>query len=96
MKTAYIVMGDTGEYSDHCSWYLKCFTDKAMAEGLCNRLNAWLKERGLDYDSKGHRRYSLVEDRPPEDPDFRCDYTGSQYSILELPLEIAKRIKTVR
>ena len=81
----YIVCGDTGEYSDHCAWYLKAFTGKAEADALCARLNAWCKERGYDVKASEYN-----DQKPEEDPQFRADYTGTAYSVMELPLEVAK------
>jgi hypothetical protein len=55
-EMAYLVGGDKGEYSDHCSWYVKVFLVKSDADALCERLNAWCREMGCD-ESKGIIRF---------------------------------------
>ena len=88
-EMAYLVGGDTGEYSDHCSWYVRICLDRATADALCERLNAWCKERGL---AEEHSRWDGKE-HPPEDPSFRHNYTGTWYSVAEIPLDVARTLR---
>lgn len=95
-KKAWVVMGDTGEYSDHHSWYLKVFLHQEPADALCERLNAWCREKGCSTSGlPWEQRHGEKQMLPPEDPNFQNDYTGTMYSVMELPLEIAKTIKVV-
>jgi len=93
-KSAYLVVGSTGEYSDHRHWYVRAFLEKAPAEALVKRLTSWMNEKGLgDHSSYEARRNS---GKPPEDPQFDIDYTGTSYGVAEIPLETAKRIKVAQ
>lgn len=84
---AYIVCGSTGEYSDTEVWYVRVFLNEAAANDLCGRLNAWCKERGLYASGGGYRGNA----HPPEDPDFRCEYTGTAYNVVPVPLDMANK-----
>ena len=83
---AYLLAGETGEYSDHRTWYLRVFLDKASADALCAKLNAWCLEHGYDKDSNKHWE---KKDHPIEDENFDVDYTGTSYSVCEIPLDSA-------
>jgi hypothetical protein len=86
MNTVYIVMGRTGEYSDYRDWPVKAFLDQKKAEQLRDELNQWCKERGLHMSG---RDYPWKEQPKPEaDPNFNVDYNGTEYGIMEVPLEI--------
>lgn len=90
---AYIVAGDTGEYSDHRAWYVRVFLDKERADALAKELNDWCKAHNCltDDDSNSDiQRYWEIKDHPPEDPDFVVDYTGTRYSVCEVPYEASK------
>jgi hypothetical protein len=88
-KMVYVVAGNTGEYSDSRTWHVRAFTDKAQAEALCKRLNDWCKEKGVngrEYDG-GTINYYEFKEKPIEDSGFDLDYTGTDYGVLEIPLE---------
>ena len=89
-QVAYIVGGDCGEYSDHNAWWVRVFLEKPSADALCERLNAWCRERRLLTGDNGKCSASWDRaERPPEDPQFNTDYTGTRYSVVEVPLETA-------
>jgi len=43
----FLVIGEQGEYSARTLWYVRAFAEKALADALAERLNAWCAERGL-------------------------------------------------
>lgn len=81
----YYIEGQTGEYSDAQSWNVKGFQDKEAAERLCMSLNQWCKEKGMAWSKKAVSSY--LKEKPPEDPYFQCDYTGTRYVVIELEVE---------
>lgn len=91
MKKCWVVVGMTGGYSDRTEWLVKAFLDKERAEAFISDADAWLLENKMsclnekssdlaDYEIRG-------EVKPPFDPDFRCDYTGSRYCLSECDLD---------
>ena len=87
-KVVYVVHGSTGEYSDHRAWEVKAFISKDAADAMVARLNAWCKEMGCD-EGRGKLSYGseFANAKPPDDPDFSNDYTGTNYGVMELPLD---------
>ena len=85
MTTIYLVVGETGEYSDHRDWYVGWSADKDKAEALCHKcsLEAQDFKRRDDADPCGY-----IDRAIPSDPDFQMDYTGTRYFVVEVP-EIA-------
>jgi hypothetical protein len=87
VASVFVVTGETGEYSDTSSWNVAAFLDKAQAEAFCESLNQWCRDHGvlmsLRITVTWEERYSL---KNPLDPDFSCDYTGTQYHCFETPL----------
>lgn len=88
-KMVYVVSGETGEYSDSRTWHVRAFHDKAQAEALCKLLNDWCKEKGVErksYKDPGIKTWEF-EEKPVEDPNFDLSYNGTDYGVLEIPLE---------
>jgi len=81
----YTIVGETGEYSDHQDWDVGAFMSKEAAYAICQKLNDWCKEKGVDSKGKG-RNWSFLE-KPIDDPNFQLDYTGTKYCVVELPLK---------
>jgi hypothetical protein len=84
----HIVVGETGEYSDWQIWYVRAFVDKQAAETLSGKLNQWCRDNGC-HESSGRQRNA----KPPDDDQFRADYTGTTYSVMTLPLEVAATLR---
>lgn len=84
-EKVYVVCGETGEYSNAKVWYVRSFLSPEPANAFRDRLNKWCEERGLHNEGLG--RDFREHGKPPEDPHFCCDYTGTSYGILEIPLE---------
>ena len=84
MKTVYLVMGTTGEYSDRTEWPVKAYLDKGKAEQHVEQASKKAAEidvtRGgcWDYPDKGVN---------PFDPNMHMDYTGTDYFYYEAELE---------
>lgn len=90
MKNAYLVLGSTGEYSDHCDWYFGVFIKEKAAEAKCEELNQWCRDKKVhrdNYDDLRSMEYSeYVDTKCPLDPQFKCDYTGTDYIVFEVDL----------
>lgn len=101
VAAVHVVVGECGEYSDHTYWYVAAFLDPAAAQALAKRLNAWCWGRGCleprtareagfytaDVPLLPRADFPPEGERPPEDPQFRCDYTGTSYGVAEIPLQ---------
>lgn len=81
----YIVMGETGEYSDRNEWPVVAYTDEVDAKAHVMRCDAWLLQNSVhansdtvayDYTSSGK---ALIN---PHDPGFHFDYTGTRYYVI--------------
>lgn len=85
----FLVRGMCGAYSDRSEWTVAVTTDRANADALAARLNDWCRERGVFDDNDDARRkpYSYTE-KPPEDPDFRTDSTGTAYDVIDVPIDL--------
>lgn len=81
--TAYVVMGQTGEYSDHHEWPVCWTADKVWAELLVERLQR-ASEHWWVVNGKDRYRYTQMQ-KPDFDPKFDRDYTGTTYYIVEAP-----------
>lgn len=79
----YCVEGRTGEGDDRTTWLVGGSLEREKALDLCDRLNEWCAANGYATNN---------EDRPcnmvvcPEDPGFVCDYTGTRYRVIAIPV----------
>jgi len=77
----YIVIGNTGEYSDRQMWIAKVFDNKKSARIYSEAMNEYFKDsEKLDWEE----RYALAENVEPFDENASCDYTGTWYDIEEV------------
>ena len=92
MRMVYVVMGETGEYSDHCDWPVLAFDTEEMAQTFVTNAEKWLREHDLwrrsgyidiDYDQQEALLRSC-----PFDPDVKTDYTGTRYLVM--PVKFAE------
>lgn len=88
-QTLYVVMGTTGEYSDRSEWPVRAFATEAGADAFVSELDEWLRVHRVHMDQRGelpnyHDRGLLA---PELDPKFECDYTGTSYWIMTVPLD---------
>jgi hypothetical protein len=92
VHTIYIVEGETGEYSDRSSWLVSTHLSLASASKRMDFLNKQLEDRDLDMynkaiDTMDRERFDLLSSEMEAfDSQFRCDYTGARYSIVQAPL----------
>lgn len=77
MKTIYVVMGQTGEYSDRSEWPVMAYTDKPSAEKHAD--DAMMEARRL----KADQEYGA---KNKYDPNMSMDYTGTDYYVMDVPM----------
>lgn len=83
LRSVFLVRGETGEYSDQQQWTVRAFGTQEEADAfrmLCEEhLHRKPNERdfGTEYDKwvASH----------PHDPQFAHDYTGTTYSVEQVP-----------
>lgn len=79
----YLIVGESGEYSDTTNWYVKAFIDKRKAQRWlknCEKdAKKWEEDRKNDYISPEHGWSKY-------DPEMYMSYTGAQYNIVEVDL----------
>lgn len=80
MPATYIVHGKTDEYSDRCEWLVAAYSTKEQAEAHCKLAQEWVDK--LDYYDYEN---PLKAEHNPYDPGCSLDYTGTQYTVIELP-----------
>ena len=88
-QKVFVVFGQTGEYSDRIDWAVRGFFSRQKAEAFefaCTQAaKKWFDARAVDdplfCDDEALR--SAV----PGDPEFRCDYTGTDYYMIEVEVE---------
>lgn len=92
VASVYVVVGKCGEYSGKQTWTVAAYLSNEQAESLRVRLEAWCKANGF-HDGRPQGYWNLDEDeqerlKPPEDPRFQPDYTGTRYVVEEIPLRV--------
>jgi hypothetical protein len=80
----WILLGNTGEYSDHSEWIVRAYTTQEAADADCAVLNAIAKSGG--------RAEAVVERLRQHDTDAYMDYTGTDYFVTECPLVVGPQI----
>lgn len=90
----FIVFGQTGEYSDHSDWPVKGFTARERAEAFefeCTKAaKAWKETDTARQNEPGYdwcAAHDAMKTAVPGDPNFRCDYTGTDYYTVEVEVE---------
>ena len=95
----FVVHGMTGEYSDRSEWNVGVFLTRAAAEAHEKLCTDWAIANGLHRSQeKGgfptdFSERSALSKTNPHDPDMRCDYTGTDYCAVELPLRVTNRFE---
>ena len=84
----YVVMGYTGEYSDHEEWYVRAFMVKEKAETFAVECKRIYREALVRIGEDKFPGFGKNEWRHPLDPGFTDSYTGTEYTVLEVPLEV--------
>jgi hypothetical protein len=76
----YVVMGSTGEYSDHSTWTVCAYQDKQRAEEHADL--AMMEARKI----REHDDYFNSEDKNIYDPKMQMQYTGTDYYTIDVDL----------
>jgi len=96
MTTIFVLFGCTGQYSDSSEWAVRGYTSKEAADADCAALNAIAEEIKKGEDSAGDsydfRENAVRERLQPHDAYASMDYTGTEYSVTEMPLVDAPQI----
>lgn len=85
----YVVIGSTGEYSDHNEWMVKAFKTEEAAQTHVKTLDDKTLELGVRYDAdhpEYDQREKAQEIMKVLDPNFSCDYTGTRYEYCMVEL----------
>ena len=80
-QRVYVVMGQTGEYSDHIEWTVGAYTNEGAAQTHVERCAGWYRRHKSEV---GRRSQSPPTN--PYDPDMQTDYTGTNYYYYDVPL----------
>ncbi|TXH59003.1 MAG: hypothetical protein E6Q97_00910 [Desulfurellales bacterium] len=87
-RKIYVVIGETGEYSDREEWTVRAFTSEKRAKDFILMLDNWLRENGKSYrESRAVHVSGRYNTECPHDPRFQVDYTGTRYYLDETELE---------
>lgn len=102
MDKIYVVEGSTGEYSDNTHWLVQAFRSENKAKAAVVILSQFARESfKLRFDQirkgpwPGDVVFSKINDKHdgyvqeniiPLDPNFREDYTGTNYTYTEIEL----------
>jgi hypothetical protein len=91
-EKVYVVMGETGEYSDRAFWHVVAYRDEEAAKAHVQRAEAWLMKNGVHCDAPNpggidyEDREALVGQNP-EDPNMKVpEYYGSRYFYFDVEL----------
>lgn len=87
---AFIIFGQTGEYSDRTEWAVRGYLNEERARQEVETLTARVGEVLVRFGDTPNWRYDPVEhDKVAKfvgDPDFQMDYTGTTYCIVEVDI----------
>lgn len=79
MKTVFVVVGTTGEYSDRTEWLVAAYADDEKAKTHAQLAKAKAAELFL-------RRHDSNCPSNEYDADYRTDYTGTDYTVAAVPV----------
>jgi hypothetical protein len=82
MKKIYVVIGTTGEYSDRTEWTVVAYTDEKLAQTHAQLAKARADECALTWD----RFNTSANPTNMWDEGMAIDYTGTDYTVAEVPL----------
>lgn len=92
-KNIYVVFGSKGEYSDHVEWPVCACLDEEQAKckvaALVAASNVAIAERKRLEDAGDY--LAMYDVTSALDPDWKTDYTGTNYAYWVVPVEEAKR-----
>lgn len=80
----FVVMGTTGEYSDRKEWLVCAYENETLARTHAEEAQKAAARLTVQY---GHyHRIELDDDAKKWDADMDFDYTGTDYTVVEVPL----------
>lgn len=90
MTKIYVVMGQTGEYSDHHSWPVCAYASEEDAErhavaAAARALRIKREDDARDHTMRWDKGW-IAEQMGGLDPDIRMDYTGTDYYVLTVEM----------
>ena len=91
MSKVYIVIGETGEYSDRTEWPVVAFTEESQAKRFVTAAETWLRVNKCSYDSTT-MPYEDREIRSPFDPALHVAYTGCRYYFIDVDMGTEQQI----
>ncbi len=89
MDAIWLVVGDTGEYSDHTTWNVAAYPEKEVAEQHAKLANEWLKEKNIHKDDGGgdwEARDEVNKEHlnPYDQSGVALNYNGGRYFVEEV------------
>lgn len=82
----FVVIGSTGEYSDHQEWPVASFdTEQAAQEHIAFLSDTWRILKGGGDLPGWTERQAAAKQMEAFDPSFKCDYTDSRYYFWKVP-----------
>lgn len=88
MKTIYVIVGRTGEYSDRVEWMVEAWSTKEKAVERIKFLEEKLLELGAKDERTPYEERDKIEEIMNQyDPSFRLDYTGTSYYLDAVDLK---------
>lgn len=86
----YVVMGQTGEYSDHREWFLEAWPTEKQAQDRVALLENILRTHNLHQDSKlpdwdDRKKAEEAAKQETGDDELAVDYTGTTYYCVGVP-----------
>lgn len=97
--SVYVVFGETGEHEDYNRWAVRAFTSEHAATRHSNKARQWLKDRlkatgrssWLEvFEKDGFRAIQKATGANPYDENMVVDYTGTDWLVMEIPLEMPR------
>lgn len=80
----YVVIGMTGEYSDHRDWLVRAFASETRAQEFVDDVSRVAREL---YSSVNRYDGHKLRGKNHLDPNMDCDYNGVRYHYCEVELE---------
>ncbi len=82
MKTVFLVVGRTGEYSETSEWVVCAYAEKETAQQHADLANKAAEgSENMDWDEQEKLESEFIYDRGIE-----CNYTGTTYKVQEVPM----------
>lgn len=82
----YLVIGTTGEYSDRSEWPVAVYWEQGKAAEHAARAKARVAEIVASPEWKAGRYCRGPKPENVWDPNWEHDYTGTDYTVAEVPL----------